>query len=83
MVGIISQQSIRNGSGTSIYLDDKGWKWEVSAVYQTLKEAEEDFRWPDATVVSNNLVEFIGVGRPCTNETKMIEGENEIKRHNP
>lgn len=68
MIGVISQQAIDKGIGTSIYLDDKGFKQEVSAVYATIEEAERMFKWPDAMVVSENLVEWISNGIPTKDD---------------
>ncbi len=64
MIGVISQKAIDRGHGTSIYLDADGFKQEVSSVFSTLKEAEDNFRWPDAMVVSENLVKWISIGIP-------------------
>lgn len=50
-VGFYSQQAVNSGCGTNIYLTTDGQEVEVTAVYETIENAETDYGWPDKKFV--------------------------------
>lgn len=58
MVGVYSATAAKN-FGTVVYIDSSGEEFICTAIYDNKEDALSLYMWKDATIVSENLVQFV------------------------